>query len=239
MRKCHAAFGKSNAGVEPACGQTERMPSVFVVTTGASTEGAAADAWRAVRDDSDLQFQPIPPPEPPQSPEWLRDLGEFLVSVFGPLFRAVAGAWPVLQWVLVAIGVILLALLIARILGLAVLPRKKAVDAEGNVLPDRAEAQALLGDADALAAQGHYGEAVHLLLARSIAQIANRRPDLVHPSSTARELGRLDTLPETARRAFTAIARSVERALFALEDLTEKDWRDARAAYADFALERS
>ena len=39
--------------------------------------------------------------------------------------------------------------------------------------------------------------------------------------------------------AFNAIARAVERALFALEDLDERDWNDARAAYADFALERS
>ena len=102
----------------------------------------------------------------------------------------------------------------------------------------RAEAEALLSDADALAAQGRYGEAVRLLLARSIGQIANRRPDLVHPSSTARELSRLDALPDAGRRAFAAIARSVERALFALEDLTERDWNEARAAYADFALER-
>ena len=214
------------------------MPSLFVVTTGASTDGAAADAWRAVRDDPDLQFQPIAPPEAPHTPEWLRAVGEFLVSVFGPVGRAFVASWPVLQWVLVAIGVALLVLLIARIAGLEVFRKKRAEAADADVMPDRAEAQALLGDADSLAAQGRYGEAVHLLLARSIGQIASRRPDLVHPSSTARELGRLETLPETARRAFTAIARSVERALFALEDLTEKDWHEARAAYADFALER-
>lgn len=216
------------------------MPSLAIVTTGAATNGGASDAWRAVRSDSDLQFAPVAQPDPPQTPEWLRVLGEFLNSIFGPVAHAIAAAWPVLQWVLVAIGVALLALLIVRLLGLDVFKgRDRPEETQVDLAPDRAEAQALLSDADALAAQGRYGEAVRLLLARSIGQIANRRPDLVHPSSTARELGRLEALPEKARRAFLSIARSVERALFALEDLNERDWHEARAAYADFALERS
>ena len=192
-----------------------------------------------MRSDSDLQFAPIAPPDPPQTPEWLRAVGEILNSIFGPVAHAIAAAWPVLQWVLVAIGVALLIMLVVRILGLDGFKRRDVVEeAEVDLAPDRAEAQALLSDADALAAQGRYGEAVRLLLARSIGQISSRRPDLVHPSSTARELGRLDALPEKARRAFIAIARSVERALFALEDLSESDWHEARSAYADFALER-
>ena len=211
---------------------------VFVTTRAGSNE-EAADAWRAMRDDSDLQFEPIPPPEVSPPPEWLQSLGEFFVNVFSPVARAFAASWPVLQWVLIAVGIALLALLIARIFGLQVFRRPtKAETAELDLTPDRAEAQALLSDADALAAQGRYGEAVRLLLARSIGQIANRRPDLVHPSSTARELGMLEALPDAARRAFNAIARAVERALFALEDLDERDWTEARAAYADFALER-
>ncbi len=215
------------------------MPSLIVVTTQAGTNEGAASAWRAVRSDSDLQFAPIAQPDPPQTPEWLRSLGEFLVNIFEPVARGITAAWPVLQWVLIAIGVALLVLLIIRIFGLPVFKRNAGdKQDESGLAPDRAEAVALLGDADALAAQGRYGEAVRLLLARSIGQIASRRPDLVHPSSTARELSRLETLPDTARRAFTAIARSVERALFALEDLGEQDWREARAAYADFALER-
>ncbi|WP_459788866.1 hypothetical protein [Alteriqipengyuania sp. 357] len=208
------------------------------MTVGAGNQDGAADAWRAVRSDSDIQFAPVPPPEPPATPEWLRAVGEFLTDIFAPVARALVGAWPVLQWVLVAIGVLLLVLVILRILDVPLRRRREKAEEEPGFVPDRAEAQALLGDADALAAQGRYGEAVRLLLARSIGQIANRRPDLVHPSSTARELSRLESLPETARRAFTAIARSVERALFALEDLNERDWHEARAAYADFALER-
>ena len=210
----------------------------FVTTRGGSKDGAA-DAWRAVRDDSDLQFEPIPQAQESPPPEWLRALGEFLAELFSPVARAFVASWPVIQWVLVAIGIALLVMLIMRIIGLEVFKaRANAQSAEDDLSPDRAEAQALLSDADTLAAQGKYGEAVRLLLARSIGQIANRRPDLVHPSSTARELGRLEALPDAARRAFNAIARAVERALFALEDLTERDWNEARTAYADFAMER-
>ncbi len=45
-------------------------------------------------------------------------------------------------------------------------------------------------------------------------------------------------LPERARAAFAAIAARVERSLFALRDLDAADWREARAAYSDFALQR-
>jgi len=214
------------------------MPILPPVTIGAGTDEGAQEAWRAVRDDSDIQYEPLPPPDIPEPPAWLRALGEFLADIFAPVARAFAGAWPVLQWVLVAVGVILLVLLIARILGVPLdRLRRKVPEQQPKFALDREESEALLSDADALAAEGRYGEAVRLLLARSIGQIANRRPDLVHPSSTARELSRIEALPEAARRAFTAIARSVERALFALEDLSERDWTDARAAYADFALE--
>jgi hypothetical protein len=208
------------------------------VTTGASTNEGAIDAWRAVRDDPDIQFEPIAPSDAPGTPDWLLAVGDFLAYVFGFVARGFVFAWPVLQWVLIAAGIALLVLLIARIFDVPILRRREKSDADNaSVTPDRAEAQALLGDADALAAQGRYGEAVRLLLARSIGQIASRRPDLVQPSSTARELSRLDSLPDKARAAFSAIARSVERALFALEDLSERDWHEARAAYADFALE--
>ncbi len=62
------------------------------------------------------------------------------------------------------------------------------------------------------------------------------RPDLVEPSSTARELSAEPRLPEAARSAFAVIAGRVERSLFALVSLGQEDWQAARQAYADFAL---
>jgi len=91
-------------------------------------------------------------------------------------------------------------------------------------------------DADRLAAQGDYAEAVHLLLKRSFGEIAAERPDWLSPASTAREIGALPALPERARSAFSTIAQVVERSLFGLRILAEPDWLRARSAYADFAL---
>ena len=62
------------------------------------------------------------------------------------------------------------------------------------------------------------------------------RPDLLEPSSTAREIAALQALPNAARGAFASIAELVERSLFALRRLSADDWQAARAAYAEFAL---
>ena len=103
--------------------------------------------------------------------------------------------------------------------------------------PDRAEAAALLDDADRLAADGHFDAAAHLLLRRSVQHIAAARPDWLHPASTAREIAALRALPDAARAAFGVIAQRVERSRYALRPLGAEDWQVARAAYADFALQ--
>ena len=102
--------------------------------------------------------------------------------------------------------------------------------------PDRQAAEALLADADRLAREGRFDEAVHLLLRRSVADIAAARPDWLLPASTAREIASFPRLPERARSAFGVIAQRVERSLFALRRLDEADWSAARGAYAEFAL---
>lgn len=80
-----------------------------------------------------------------------------------------------------------------------------------------------------------YDKATHLLLTRSVGQIAQARPDCVEPSTTTRELAALPPLSPAARTAFAIIAGRVERSLFALRALTADDWHAARAAYAQFA----
>ena len=94
----------------------------------------------------------------------------------------------------------------------------------------------LLADADALAAQGRYDEATHLLLRRSVQDIAGAKPRLVRPSLTSRDIAVHPDLSAKARDTFAAIARTVERSLFGARRLSETDWSAARAAYADFAL---
>jgi hypothetical protein len=205
-------------------------------------DGFASD-WQALRADGDIQFAPIDLPETPPTPEWLRALGEFLTSVFGPLAEAFAAAGrlvglsgQVLMGVLIALAVALVGLLAWRYLGPLVRRRAEAEPASAEWSPAADEAEALLADADRLAAAGRYDEATHLLLKRSVGQIAAARPDLLEPSSTAREIAELPALSAGARGAFAVIASRVERSLFALRGLSADDWREARAAYAEFAL---
>ena len=102
--------------------------------------------------------------------------------------------------------------------------------------PEPQQARVLLEDADRLAAAGHYAEAAHLLLLRTIGDIQGRRPDLVRPALTARDIGSLAALPESARPAFAAIARIVERSLFGGRPVDAAGFELCRRAYADFAL---
>lgn len=211
--------------------------------TGA-TQDAARD-WLAVRGDGAIQYAPLPDPvahAPRPLPPWLKALGEFLRDLFEPIGRALGMNWTVLQGVLVGLAglAVLFALwraaapLIARWRARA----SAAAEPATSWTPDRDAALTLLEDADRLAAAGHYAEAAHLLLQRSVHQIAEARPGWVHPASTAREIAALPALPAPAREAFTAIAARVERSLFALAVLDAADWQAARDAYARFALER-
>lgn len=209
--------------------------------TGAASPADAVHAWQQVRASQDIQFAPIniPPVKPPNGwlYELLKAIGNFFARIFGGLGEAIGISWPVFRWVLLAIAIALVLLLLWRLLKPVLLLRmpQRAGDEE-EWAPDRGAAQALLEDADRLAAEGRYGEAAHLLLKRSVEQIATARPHWLGPASTAREIAGLTALPDRARGAFAAIAERVERSLFALRQLDLADWQAARAAYADFAL---
>lgn len=208
------------------------------MTTGRGTVEGADGAWADIRADGDIQFAPIAPDPPSEPPAWLEALGRWLGSLFEPLARGLGAGWPILKWVLVASAAAMLAWLLWRVFEPYFSSQATTEDTADTWQPDREEALALLEDADRLAAAGDYDGAVHLLLNRSVGQIARARPDLVVPSSTARELSRQEALPVAARGAFGIIATAVERSLFALQRLGLDDWQAARGAYSAFALER-
>lgn len=155
---------------------------------------------------------------------------------FLPLARLFGASWP---WV--EKGLIALAIVAVLWLGWAMLSpylRRRAAsppEEEASWSPSAGEAAILLRDAEALAAAGDYDGATHLLLRRSVAQLAAARAGLVHPASTAREIARMDALPAPARGAFAIMAARVEASRFALRALTQADWLAARDAYAAFA----
>lgn len=208
-------------------------------TATGTTSPAAADSWSDVRANETIQYAPLDAPPPPaEPPGWLQSFLDWLGDVLEPLGRLFGASWPVVKWVLLALAVAAALWLLWRLIA-PVLERGGAAPPGDEVwAPGREEALALLEEADRLAAEGRFDEATHLLLQRSVGQIAAARPDWVEPSSTARELAALPALPDAARRAFGTIAERVERSLFALRQLGREDWDAARAAYAEFALQR-
>ena len=216
-----------------------------------------AEAHRALRADTSVQFdlRRAVPPAPP--PAWLASVGRFLSRIFGPVARGFewlfsfipGGPWAtvLLYGILAVLAGALLWMIAVRLKeGAWRWPRRRratqvAVDgqAEEDWRPDAAPARALLGEADALAAAGCYAEAVHLLLLRGVEDITRRRPALNRPALTSRDLAAADTIPARPRLLFAGIARLVERSLFGGRALGAGEWGEARAAYADFALPRA
>ncbi len=182
--------------------------------------------------DDSIQFD-LPTLAQPEPPEWLRPFLEALAKI-GPYMIY-------LFWGAVIVGVAVIALLVAlEAKGVAWrLPWRRArkeAEAEEAWRPNASAAQILLSEADALAARGEYDEAVHLLLRRSVADIAGRLPDFLRPSLTSRDIASATSLPARARSAFSEIARIVEAALFARRPVGAEGWQQARGAYERFVF---
>jgi hypothetical protein len=183
-----------------------------------------AEAHREMLGDGAIQFD-LPDPRPPQPEIDFISLGPLLEIAF---WLAVAG-----------IVAFLLYLIVPRLIGArwAIRFRGEKEERAGDAWrPEAAEARELLGEADALAAAGRYSEAAHLILFRSIEDIDEKRPDLVRPALTSRDIAALEAIPGGPRSAFARIAMMVERSLFAQRPLGASDWNDCRAAYQQFAF---
>lgn len=195
------------------------------------SDGVLEAAHQRLLSHHNLQFDFAPYVAPAQKPlpPWFEMLGR--------LFKAAA---PVVEWVFwgaVAAAVLLILYLVARELGFVRWRTKgKRPAATFNYQPDAATARALLADADALAAEGRFAEAVHVLLQRSIDDMRQRRPRAIAASLTSRDIENLPALPAQVRPAFAAMARLVEHSLFGGRPVGQPDFALARSAYEDFAL---
>jgi len=210
-------------------------------------------AHKALTADQSVQFNLTAPDPPPQPPQWLKDFGDWLKDVLKPVGRFLewlgqfmpdAPVARFLLWTVLALAAAALLYLIVQRLrhGEWRLTWKRREDAEYIPVeeeewrPEAVAARSWMEEAEALAAEGRFAEAIHHLLLRSIEDIANRRPRLVRPALTSRELAASDGLPTAARDLFAKIAGQVERTLFGGRSVARPDWEQARSAYADFAL---
>lgn len=210
-----------------------------------------AQAWTALRHDSAIQFNLQSPQPQAQPPAWLRAffrwIGERLEPL-GRLLKWVGSLFPdaayarIFLWTVIALGAAALLwatynrlkygewrLRLPRIASPQDLPSEEWK-------PEEAGARTWLQEADELAREGRFAEAIRHLLLRSIEDIADRRPALVRPAITSRELAASKGIPPRARDLFAGIAVLVERSLFGGRPVARNDWLKAREAYSDFAL---
>ncbi|MEL6245455.1 MAG: hypothetical protein AAFQ85_08915 [Pseudomonadota bacterium] len=217
-----------------------------VALAQSAAQGTAEDfdsAHSAVMNDPSMQTErPIldapEPPEPRESIGWLAAIFDGIAGFLGAL-------GPIVQ-VLVYGGIAaLVGTIVYMIFGEAIRARFKPRDKDGDpkedvviedIRPDAAAARSLLEEADALAKQGRFAEAAHLLLFRSIEDIQIKRGERVPQALTAREIGTLPTLPDRARTALSPIIAVVERSFFGGRTVDETGWVTARRSYEDFAF---
>jgi hypothetical protein len=190
-----------------------------------------ASAHQKLLQDDGLQFDFSTVAPPAEPPSWLVNLFNFLGRL-QPFFEF-------LFWCGVAIVAALVIFFIGREIW-RYRRRESAVVQRPDRLPDwrppLARARALLADADRLAADGKFAEAVHLLLFRSIDDIDERRPRALRPALTSRDIAVIDALPPSVRLAFGRIAATVERSFFGGRELDAGDFAECRRAYEAFAL---
>lgn len=224
-----------------------------------ATDARLVAAHRALRGGGDVQFDllPIDPPTPP--PAWLKALGQWLQQMLQPVgrfLRWISSFMPdapyarIFLWiVIVLLLVLMLRLAYDRIRhGEWRLPLRRrtnsaatveALELEEEWAPAAEPARQWLNEADRLAAAGQYAEAVHHLLLRSVEDIGQRRPRLVRPALTSRDLARADAIPPAPRQLFADLAGVVERSLFGGDPVGSDEWGRCREAYADFTRARN
>lgn len=197
----------------------------------------AAVHARLLRDRAlQFDFKAVKPPKPPHLPDWFLALGRWL----GHLIEAALPVLKVVFWVGIALAVAAVIFVIVReVMGSRFGWAKQARPARAAPVdwrPDGRKARALLENADRLAAQGRFDLAVRLILHRGIEDIDAKRPRLVKPALTAREIVSLPELPAGPRAAFTRMAAIVEFSAFAGQAIGQTAFTECRSAYEAFAF---
>jgi hypothetical protein len=249
------ALGLSLLTAFPAAAQLDNPPPVIdppawdefsdAPAAGETSDGfldtdldAVDRAHAAYLADGELQLErpeqtvePVPPKPPPA---WLKAFSDFLQSL-GPFFQFIF--WVAAALVVAGLLYFLFGEAIRLRLGGRAKPKERITDdILPDLRPDAGAARSLLEEADALARQGRFAEAVHLLLFRSIEDIQERLEGGVPVSLTAREISSLGRLPDRVKRALEPIIQVVERSFFGGRPVDADGWQQARRSYESFAF---
>ena len=121
------------------------------------------------------------------------------------------------------------------------LKRRAAAEAQPSATPiasdaDRERLEIALSEADRLARQGAYGEALHLLLLYCLNEMRRRFGLGLPPSLTSREILDLSVLPEIRRTGLSVIVSAVEISHFGGRPADETTYRLCRQRCEDVVL---
>lgn len=149
-----------------------------------------------------------------------------------------AGAAQAFGWIalIFAAGCVLLWLvdaLAGRSRGIALGRSSVAEAAAAAAAPGRG--RAAQADAERLAAEGRYTEAIHQLLADTLALLRRRAGGELSDALTSREIVRVLALPVAERDALREMVARVERTWFAQRLAAADDYHAVRASYSVFA----
>ena len=233
------AAAAQHAAEEPS----EADPPQLNLGDAAQISDARLDrAMVAYEADESLQrVRPEWEPEPMDPEMARRSQPNPIIRAIAAFFEAIGGVLGYLLGAIVLFAILAgLYMVFGESLTLRRRQKQKSAAPDASVMPDlrpeQERARALLEDADALAAEGRFAEAVHLLLFRSIDDIQEKKSGLIGRSLTAREIGALSDLPDWIKDALSPIIRVVERSFFGGQDVTESSWNDARQSYQSFAF---
>jgi hypothetical protein len=134
-----------------------------------------------------------------------------------------------LLWGAVVVGTVVIAWSLRDSLPVFSRSRKIVAPEPAPSLPTRAgRMEEVQLEADDLARQGQYRQAMHLLLLNSLDEIRRQLGTGFAASLTSREILRRVQLSDIGRRSLTAIIRSVERTYFGDEEAGQIDYSDCR-----------
>ncbi len=115
--------------------------------------------------------------------------------------------------------------------------RDKSGEADGELTADADDdvVKRPLGDAEALAMQGKFGDAIHTLLLRTLVELSSRLDDPLPEAFTSREVLERVPIADEARRALSGLIVAVEVSHFGDEVPGEADYQRCLASFHEFA----
>ena len=145
---------------------------------------------------------------------------------------ALASLLEVLVWVVLAVCAVTAVLALVRNWG------GRAAELGPSVIAGEESPAAALdaprSEAETLADQGRYDEAVHLLLLKTIAALVRTRPGGLPEAWTSREIQREMPMVQSARAPFGALVEAVEASLFGGRPVDEPAWTRCLARFRTF-----